>query len=152
MLVPLSQAYVSGKPVSIGLWAMGRIRMGCCNDMAVPQGHRDFQDDSSTFDSVTRAKSSRAGTEPAHAERIPCSHDFPANQFNVDHVVIGPTGVFAVETKARSKPVNGGGKQDATVVCHGDHLAFPNGSDYASVEAGAAAGQLDVQMADKCRR
>lgn len=39
-----------------------------------------------------------------------------------------------METKARSKPDNGGGKLDATVVCHGDHLVFPHGSDYASVE------------------
>ncbi|MES1924838.1 nuclease-related domain-containing protein [Salinisphaera sp. T31B1] len=30
-------------------------------------------------------------------------HDLPCGRFNIDHVVIGPTGVFAVETKARSK-------------------------------------------------
>lgn len=37
-------------------------------------------------------------------------HDFPGDHFNIDHVVIGPAGVFAVETKTRSKPV-GKGKQ-----------------------------------------
>jgi hypothetical protein len=30
-------------------------------------------------------------------------HDFPADRFNIDRVVIGPAGVFAVETKTRSK-------------------------------------------------
>jgi hypothetical protein len=31
-------------------------------------------------------------------------HDIPGNGFNVDHVLIGPAGVFAVETKTFSKP------------------------------------------------
>ena len=30
-------------------------------------------------------------------------HDFPADNFNIDHIVVGKKGVFAVETKARSK-------------------------------------------------
>lgn len=32
-------------------------------------------------------------------------HDVPGERFNIDHVVVGPTGVFAVETKGRSKPI-----------------------------------------------
>jgi len=30
-------------------------------------------------------------------------HDIPGDGFNVDHVVVGPTGVFVIETKMRSK-------------------------------------------------
>ncbi|VAW14009.1 hypothetical protein MNBD_BACTEROID01-137 [hydrothermal vent metagenome] len=30
-------------------------------------------------------------------------NDFQAKKFNIDHIVIGPTGVFAIETKGRSK-------------------------------------------------
>ena len=30
-------------------------------------------------------------------------HDFPADKFNIDHIAVGPHGVFAVETKGRSK-------------------------------------------------
>lgn len=52
-------------------------------------------------------------------------HDIPANRFNVDHVVVGPAGVFAVETKARSKATRGGGVNSATVTYDGDTLAFP---------------------------
>ncbi len=34
-------------------------------------------------------------------------HDVPTTHGNIDHVVIGPTGVFAVETKFWSKPASG---------------------------------------------
>ena len=30
-------------------------------------------------------------------------HDFPAENFNIDHIAVGPQGVFAIETKGRSK-------------------------------------------------
>ncbi len=31
-------------------------------------------------------------------------HDFQAGTFNIDHILVGASGVYAVETKARSKP------------------------------------------------
>jgi len=34
-------------------------------------------------------------------------HDIPGAAFNLDHVVIGPTGVFCIETKTYSKPAHG---------------------------------------------
>jgi len=34
-------------------------------------------------------------------------HDVPGDKFNVDHVLIGPRGVFVVETKTLSKPARG---------------------------------------------
>lgn len=34
-------------------------------------------------------------------------HDIPGDGFNLDHVVVGPTGLFCVETKTRSKPAKG---------------------------------------------
>ncbi len=34
-------------------------------------------------------------------------HDVPANGFNVDHVVVGPAGVFSIETKTWKKPNRG---------------------------------------------
>jgi hypothetical protein len=53
-------------------------------------------------------------------------HDVPAAGFNIDHVVVGSNGVFAVETKGRSKPDRKRGKDDATVVYDGDALRFPH--------------------------
>jgi hypothetical protein len=52
-------------------------------------------------------------------------HDVPADGFNIDHVVVGPNGVFAVETKGRSKPDAGRGTADATVIFDGKNLHFP---------------------------
>ena len=53
-------------------------------------------------------------------------HDFPAENFNIDHVVVGPGGVIAVETKGRAKPDKGRGSVDATVVYDGQILRFPD--------------------------
>lgn len=56
----------------------------------------------------------------------PVFHDFPAEHFNIDHIVVAPAGVFAVETKARPKPITGEGKADAEVIYDGTSLRFPN--------------------------
>jgi hypothetical protein len=56
-------------------------------------------------------------------------HDFPADKFNIDHIVVGEKGVFAVETKARSKRTTANRQQDATVEYDGRALHFPNCTD-----------------------
>jgi nuclease-like protein len=45
-------------------------------------------------------------------------HDVVAPGFNVDHVLVGPGGVFTVETKTRSKPVRG----EPRIRCDGESL------------------------------
>lgn len=50
-------------------------------------------------------------------------HDLPADNFNVDHIVIGSSAVYAVETKSRRKP--GTGRESANVVYDGKALRFP---------------------------
>lgn len=65
-------------------------------------------------------------------------HDFPAEEFNIDHVVITRGGVFAVETKSRLKPDRGGGAEDAKVVLDEGGLLFP--------------GWKDATMLDQARR
>ncbi|MFA6900992.1 MAG: nuclease-related domain-containing protein [Desulfurivibrionaceae bacterium] len=52
-------------------------------------------------------------------------HDFPAENFNIDHIIIGPAGVYAVETKGRAKPDKGRGTEDVRVVYDGKALRFP---------------------------
>lgn len=51
-------------------------------------------------------------------------HDMQAHGFNVDHVIVGPAGVFAIETKTLKKPRRG----SPTIVYDGKTLAFPNKS------------------------
>lgn len=45
-------------------------------------------------------------------------HDITGNNFNVDHVLIGRTGVYAIETKTWSKPASG----KSVILFHGDTL------------------------------
>lgn len=45
-------------------------------------------------------------------------HDIPGEGFNVDHVVIGPTGIFSVETKTCRKPAKG----ESSVKYDGEHI------------------------------
>jgi hypothetical protein len=52
-------------------------------------------------------------------------HDLPGERGNIDHVVVAPNAVFAVETKWRSK--RGDGRKSATVWFDGKALEFPNG-------------------------
>lgn len=56
-------------------------------------------------------------------------HDFPAEGFNIDHIVIGPAGVYAVETKGRAKPDKDGGTKEARVGYDGKGLQFPGWSE-----------------------
>jgi hypothetical protein len=56
-------------------------------------------------------------------------HDFPADKFNIDHIVVGPKGVFAVETKGRAKADKKGGAEEAKVSYDGDKLNFPGWSE-----------------------
>ncbi|MCK7592922.1 nuclease-related domain-containing protein [Pseudomarimonas salicorniae] len=52
-------------------------------------------------------------------------HDIPGQGFNIDHVVIGRSAVFAIETKSRKKP-HAKGKASAQVEFNGARLAFPD--------------------------
>jgi len=57
-------------------------------------------------------------------------HDFPAENFNIDHIVIGPNGVFAVETKGRAKQIKG----DVNIIYDGEGLQFPTHYERAPFE------------------
>jgi Nuclease-related domain len=62
-------------------------------------------------------------------------HDVPGDKFNIDHVVVGPTGVFAVETKGRAKPIKSKeGKATAEVVYDGESLRFPGWTETKPLE------------------
>lgn len=68
------------------------------------------------------------GQELNQLLRLGCHvyHDFPAEKFNIDHIVIGPAGVYAVETKGRAKPDKGRGAEDAKVIYDGKALRYPD--------------------------
>jgi hypothetical protein len=53
-------------------------------------------------------------------------HDFLDEGHKVDHVVVGPSGINAVTSKGRPRPVMGGVGVDAKVLYTGDALYFPD--------------------------
>jgi len=55
-------------------------------------------------------------------------HDMPFDGFNIDHVLVGPPGVFAIETKTKRKPADLKGTDRATVIFDGVKLVFPRGN------------------------
>jgi hypothetical protein len=61
-------------------------------------------------------------------------HDFRADTFNIDHIVVGAKGVFAVETKTRSKSMAKNRVEDATVEYDGRMLYYPKGDDFKTIE------------------
>lgn len=68
-------------------------------------------------------------------------HDVPGGKrFNVDHVVVGPNGVFVVETKGRAKPgreVSGGHE----VRSDGRRLVFPTWTETKPIEQAVMNGK-----------
>jgi hypothetical protein len=56
------------------------------------------------------------------------------SEFNIDHVVVGKSGVFAVETKGRSKPVESIGKDSSKVEFDGKKLIFPQWEEDKPIE------------------
>ena len=64
-------------------------------------------------------------------------HDLPFKRGNIDHVLVGPTGVYAVETKYRSKRSSLKGKDGVIAEYDGEAIRF----------AGGAVEKLPVQQA-----
>jgi len=58
--------------------------------------------------------------------------------FNIDHVLLGPNGVVAIETKARSKEADGKGSEAATARYDGKRVAFPKGDETRCLEQALA--------------
>ena len=65
-------------------------------------------------------------------------HDFVADKFNIDHIVVGPAGVFAVETKARAKPTSDNRSADAKVTYDGRCIHFPKWKEVKPLEQAKA--------------
>lgn len=59
-------------------------------------------------------------------------HDVPFNGFNIDHVIVGPAGIFSVETKTRSKHADAHWEEKATARFDGQSITF---NDYAESDA-----------------
>lgn len=61
-------------------------------------------------------------------------HDVPMAGYNLDHVMVGPAGVFAVETKARRKPKLSSNTPEFRVKYDGMQLVFPRWTEKRCLE------------------
>ncbi len=52
-------------------------------------------------------------------------HGFPAEGYSIDHVLVGPAGVYAVATEGRSRPRKQGQSSENRVFYDGKTLSFP---------------------------
>lgn len=65
---------------------------------------------------------------PMLAEGWKLFHDLPGRRGNIDHVLVGPNGVYAIETKYRSKRKSQKGRGSAQVEYDGKRLRFASGA------------------------
>lgn len=64
--------------------------------------------------------------EPLRGKGYRVFHDIPGADFNIDHVIVGPAGIFAIETKAKTKPMSGSSRMfyDGHAIRLEDGLSF----------------------------
>ncbi|HWU97096.1 MAG TPA: nuclease-related domain-containing protein, partial [Oxalicibacterium sp.] len=60
--------------------------------------------------------------------------DLQGENFNIDHIVVSPAGVFCIETKSRAKYALEDGKSNARVDFDGKMLNFPSHKETKPVE------------------
>jgi len=77
--------------------------------------------------------------QPLLAEGYELFHDLlfkeaSGKPFNIDHVLLGPAGVIAIETKAHSKDADGKGKEATHVRYDGKQIIFPKGPQTAPLD------------------
>lgn len=52
-------------------------------------------------------------------------HNFPGEKLSIDHIAVGPNGVFSVAAERRAELKRGKGPGDTKVIYDGQHLRFP---------------------------
>ncbi|AKS43205.1 nuclease-related domain-containing protein [Wenzhouxiangella marina] len=77
-------------------------------------------------------------------------HDLIGDGFNLDHVIIGPAGIFSIETKTWSKPAQG----EPKIVFNGEHLSLPGRNDERRplIQAQAQASWLKTLLSESIGR
>jgi hypothetical protein len=85
------------------------------------------------YDGKTAVGLALSGLAQDGADGWQVFHEVPAEAFSIDHVVVGKSGVFAVEVKTRAKPEKDGRVAGATVAYNGHVLFFPRTTDEETV-------------------
>lgn len=86
--------------------------------------------------------------EPLREKGYRVFHDIPGDGFNIDHAIVGPAGVFTIETKTRTKSVRGNPK----ILYDGHAIRIEDGPAYQEPlkQARAQAQWLTSFLNDGC--
>lgn len=94
-----------------------------------------------------------AALEPLLAKGYSIFHDMPAQgtqkSFNLDHVVVGPSGLFVIETKARRKIHKDANGNDHIVKYDGRTLHWPRGNDQQDIQQASGNAKWLEQFVEK---
>lgn len=72
------------------------------------------------------------------AEGFEVYHDVPLDSCNIDHALVGPPGVFAIETKVRPRPGHAVAQMEDRVEFDGFRVNWPMGSESYGLERAVA--------------
>jgi hypothetical protein len=88
--------------------------------------------------------------EPLRQNGFRIFHDVPCEgrktNFNIDHVVVGPTGVAAIEVKTRRKKKGRPGFEEHVVTYDGQRLIWPWGEDRCGIDQVRAESGLVARL------
>lgn len=132
--IHLSQSYFAGSPETIGRWLFTTITMLVGIAFLWFKVYRCGQLRFDLQNGLEAEIAMGQELDQLMREGAVVFHDFPAEGFNIDHVVLTRGGMYAVETKGRMKPDRGGGRKDATVRLEGEVLVFPDWHDNKTLE------------------
>lgn len=77
-------------------------------------------------------------------------HDLPSDQkWNIDHVIVGPAGVFAIETKCFTKQPTISGKPDYQAEFDGTKISLPTRKDFKTPEQAKRNAKWLAEMLSK---
>lgn len=86
--------------------------------------------------------------EPLREKGYRVFHDIPGDGFNIDHAIVGPAGVFTIETKTKTKPMDG----RPTILYDGQAIRLKDGRSFRKplIQARAQAQWLANLLNDGC--
>lgn len=131
-------------PLTVAMWAFQRVDMGLVHFgwsevflvvlvagiafLAARSAVKPLRTRRNYLDGLAAERATAQELAPLVAKGCAVYHDVPGDNFNLDHVVLGPSVVFMVETKFRRKPA-AKGTASALVTFDGKSLVFPGWRD-----------------------
>jgi len=132
---------VPGTVLPLTLFSVSIVWTGGCA-WKLRQLHRQRADAELGFDDQRRVAEE---LNRLTAEGFEVYHDVPFDGFNIDHVLLGPPGVFAVETKSLPRPAKALASGDDKVEFDGFQVRWSMGSETYGLQRAVANARILAQ-------